>query len=371
MKKSSFLFLLSFCFALPAFAQNAAQTSQTVKTIDTPAQVTVTINNTTTAQGNTQTTSIENSPQQTATATATATAASPKTVQDTASGTTSLFGNYASSPYQSNIQVEMLRNTVWGSLVPRKKLYDDPAKGSVRYAGSTSKSTKKSSKKSASGQITAGAITTGANSVQNGMSNAQQTILVEQKDGQLCIPLDQFEQKTEAKTEQKPSQNASGKTASSFYTPTTQSPAMSTSPAAGVNAASPAAGSPANQNNTANLANGANASVNLVNNGVTNSATPASPAQKTVNGANQNTSPVSDRDIFAIPPKPFNPVSPSNSASPSNPAITGNALNPANPLGQAGQNPMARDPLAPQVPTGGSSGRNISVTPNNLGTPNS
>ena len=110
MKKSSFLFLLSFCFALPAFAQNEAQTSQTVKTTETPAQVTVTINNTTSAQGNTQTTKIENSPQQTATATATATAASPKTVQDTAgtSGTSSLFGNYASSPYQSNIQVEML-----------------------------------------------------------------------------------------------------------------------------------------------------------------------------------------------------------------------------------------------------------------------
>lgn len=368
MKKSSFLFLLSFCFALPAFAQNAAQTSQTVKTIDTPAQVTVTINNTTSAQGNTQTTTIENSPQQTATATATATATSPKTVQDTAgtSGSSSLFGNYASSPYQSNIHVEMLRNTVWGSLVPRKKLYDDPAKGNApRYAGSKSKSTQKSKKTAAQTN------TVQAKDLQNAMANTQQTILVEQKDGQLCIPLDQFELKTKQKTEQKPIQN--GKTASSFYTPASQSPAINTSPAAGANSASPATGAvnsaarniPANT--PASPANGAG-SGNFVKNGAANSASPASPAQGlttgTVAGTAAGTNSPAGRDIFAVPPTPFNP------ASPSNPAITGNALNPAGQAGQAGQNPMARDPLAPQVPAGGNSGRNISVTPNNLGAQN-
>ncbi len=364
MKKSSFLFLLSFCFALPAFAQNEAQTSQTVKTTETPAQVTVTINNTTSAQGNTQTTKIENPPQQPAPATATATAASPKTVQDTAgtSGTSSLFGNYASSPYQSNIQVEMLRNTVWGSLVPRKKLYDDPAKGNapVRYAGSKSKSTQKSKKTAAQ------TSTVQAKDLQNAMANTQQTILVEQKDGQLCIPLDQFELKTEQKTEQNPMQNTNGKTASSFYTPASQSPAINTGSATGVNSAGPATGAvnSANRsipaNNAASPANGAG-SVNLVNNGAANAVSPTGSAQGITTGTAAGTNSPAGRDIFAVPPTPFNP------AGPSNPAITGNALNPS---GQAGQGPMARDPLAPQVPAGGSTGRNIGVSPNNLGTPN-
>lgn len=366
MKKSFILFLASFCFALPAFAQNAAQpsqTTQTVKTTATPAQVTVTINNTTSAQGNTQTTTVENSPQQTATATATATAASPKTVTDTAStgGNTSLFGNYASSPYQSNIHVEMLRNTVWGSLVPRKKLYDDPAKGNApaRYAGSKSKNTQKGSKKSETSQ---------ANSAQNVLANlsGQQIILVEQKDGQLCIPLDQFEpKKEEAKAEQKPAQNTKDTMGSSFYTPTTPSPTQSQNPAG-------AAVNPNNRttpaNNAAHTANGANGagSVNPVNKGGTNPASPANPAQTANPGtAAAGANPASGNDIFAVPPTPSTPFNPVN---PSNPAITGDALNP---LGQAGQNPMARDPLTPQAPAGGAGGRNISVTPNNLGAPNS
>lgn len=45
------------------------------------------------------------------------------------SGDNALYGNYPNSIHQSNLQVEMLRHTTWGSLVPRKKIYGDPAKG--------------------------------------------------------------------------------------------------------------------------------------------------------------------------------------------------------------------------------------------------
>lgn len=55
------------------------------------------------------------------------------------SGDNTLYGNYPTSPYQSNFQVEALRHTVWGSLVPRKKVFDDPAKGRYPWRYSSKK----------------------------------------------------------------------------------------------------------------------------------------------------------------------------------------------------------------------------------------
>lgn len=335
MKKSLFLFALSFCFALPAFAQNTTQTSQTVKTIDTPAQVTVTINNTTTAQGNTQTTKVENSSTQPATITATASGTNPNAGQNTTSGSTSLFGNYASSPYQSNIQVEMLRNTVWGSLVPRKRLYDDPAKvnGPARSSGSRyaskhnnkKKSTKTASAQGSGTQTTNMQATTGQNPAAN---SSGQTITVVQKDGLLCVPLEQFEQITGLK----PAQNAASSDTPAFYVPASN-PAAGVSP---VNGASPASGvnpaSSASPVQAVTPANGPASSASSVN-------SPASAPEK---------------DIFAIPANPFDLGS-----SPS-------------PLGQnpARQNPVGQS--SPQVSAGANnaSGRDIGITPNVLGTQN-
>ena len=186
MKKTVLFFLAGFYFVFPV----SAQTSQGVKTADSPVQVTVNINNTTSAQGNTQTTTIDNTQNQSG---ASATAVSQKGLYTAnPSAGTSLFGNYASSPYQSDIRVEMLRNTVWGSLVPRKKLYQDPAKGKypARYysgAGSAAQSAKVRS-------TAALPVNAQLNDTQTPKANsaAQKTILVEQKDGQLCIPLAQF-----------------------------------------------------------------------------------------------------------------------------------------------------------------------------------
>lgn len=478
MKKSFFLFLASFCFALPAFAQNTTQTSQTVKTIDTPAQVNVTINNTTTAQGNTQTTKIENTPAQPATITATASTTNPGAGQNVSAGSSSLYGNYASSPYHSNVQVEMLRNTIWGSLVPRKRLYDDPATGnsSTRYIGSSSTSSsskytgRKSSKKksgnkqaankqktNAGGGTPAAGTQTAAgqaiNSLAAGSQNALinlpsgQTVTIVRKDGLLCVPIEQIEQIT--------GQKFVPDTANSsvFYVPTSPSPATgansgnSANPAFGTNPAQPATGvtgagqtPAANSSFGANPAPGASSAIGAgsaaapANTG--NPATPAasafgtnptagvspaspaagaSPAQSVAPASGSANTP--ERDIFAIPANPFGTV---NSSIPANSSFAGGTRNagqnPAgtasgqsspsqNPLGQrslgdnapsqnplsqnlSGNNSIQQNSLPSPVPAGangtsaisgtpaasvpsGTSGRDISVTAGNSGTPNS
>lgn len=443
MKKASFLFLASFCFALPAFAQNTAQTTQTVKTIDTPAQVNVTINNTTTAQGNTQTTKVESSPAQPAVISASASMTNPSAGQNTAGGSTSLFGNYASSPYQSNIQVEMLRDSVWNALVPRKRLYDDPATGnsSTRYLGSYGFSTssgskyasgkgsqggkKKSGNKQASGKQKASSKNSGtqksdslAAGTQNSTANpaSEQTIMVVQKDGLLCIPLEQFEQLAG----QKIVPNTAGSNDSVFYIPASSVPAAGTNPANAVNrnvsanAGNPTegaagtssvipAGSSAAGTNTVNPAvparsAGGTSPVNLVNNGITpansanpalgtSSAAPASSAGSVMSGGSvQSAAPAGgsanispERDIFAIPANPFEPAASSPALGGTrNPAVqnpSGNTSPVQNPSGQnslgqgalgqrslgdnmpgqspLGNNSMTQTPVIPPAPAGG------------------
>lgn len=150
MKKFCVLFSAVFSglfFAVPSFAAEnaagqagggarAAQTvSQSVQPAQgaVPVQVNVNVNTSAHAEGNTQTSEISYAPNQAAPQNyASSSAYAPQAVQNGAkqlSGTGSLYGDYANSPYQSNLQTEMLRHTVWGSLVPRKKLYRDPALG--------------------------------------------------------------------------------------------------------------------------------------------------------------------------------------------------------------------------------------------------
>ncbi len=403
MKKSFSLILLICVFALPAFAQTAVpssgqvsgqaaaqtanQTSQSTKTTTTktttePVQVNVTINNSASAQGNTQTTTIDNTQNQSS-APAPASQGTAGTV-----GAKSLFGDYASSPYHSNMQVEMLRNSVWTSLVPRKKLYQDPAAGNAptRYYGKKSSTKSKSqtaqANKTKSGTTknnTSKAANIQANSTQNINLDAikeklasGQIILLEQKDGEICIPLEQFTQLTGQKPEQIPGQvQVQGTTApaaaengsvnnSDFYSPVNSANEAHGSAAPAGQAAdtgsSSAPFSPANSVNPATPANSANA--------VGSAASPANPP-RTVTPLGGGT----ENDIFAIPSNPFDPVSP---ATPANPAITGNNSNPQG-QGFSGQNPMAREPLAPQVSAqqgNTASQRDISVTQNTAGTQN-
>lgn len=436
MKKSFFLFLASFCFALPAFAQsNTAQTAQTVKTTDTPAQVNVTINNTATAQGNTQTTKVESS--QPAAITATASTTNPSAGQNASAGSHSLFGNYASSPYQSNIQVEMLRNSVWNALVPRKRLYDDPATGnsSTRYIGSFGSSgSKYSSKQNSSGkrksankqavtkqnakagtqaagtQTAAGqAINSLTAASQNTLLNlpSGQTVTVVQKDGLLCVPVEQLEQITGQKlvpdttgsnvfyvpTSPSPvsgsnSGNSAGR-ANSFtgtspavpYQPgipaTAGNPANSAAPAFGANTtagttgASPNGMAPAGSADRTNPAMGANPASSVSPAAGANAVQSAAPAGGSVN------TPAPERDIFAIPANPFGAVNSSNPASfaggtqtfagqnPSGNNISGQSPLGQNPLGQRslGDNTPGQNPLS-QSPSG-----NTSMTQNPLTSP--
>ncbi len=288
MKKTVLFFLAGFYFVFPV----SAQTSQGVKTADSPVQVTVNINNTTSAQGNTQTTTIDNTQNQSG---ASATAVSQKGL-DTAnpSAGTSLFGNYASSPYQSDIRVEMLRNTVWGSLVPRKKLYQDPAKGKYParyYSGAGSAKAQSAKVRSTAAQP----VNAQLNDTQTPKANsaAQKTILVEQKDGQLCIPLAQFEQKPE----QNPTPGASGSNSSVFYTPSSPSPVSGMT--------------------DTNLTNR-----NMRNMGSASSASTVSPAN-----TNAVTGPASNASLFGTAQN----ISGQNSSA---------------------SNPLAQDPLVPQVPAG-------------------
>lgn len=452
MKKSFFLFLASFCFALPAFAQsNTAQTAQTVKTTDTPAQVNVTINNTATAQGNTQTTKVESS--QPTAITAAASTTNPSAGQNASAGSYSLFGNYASSPYQSNIQVEMLRNSVWNALVPRKRLYDDPAAGnsSTRYIGSSGSSgSKYSSKQNSSGkrksankqaatkqnaksgtqavgtQTAAGqAINSLTAGPQNTLLNlpSGQTVTVVQKDGLLCVPVEQIEQITG----QKLVPDTTGSNTSVFYVPTSPSPVSgsnsgnSAGRAFGTNPAQPASGvtgagqtpsaSSAVPANTSNLAAPANSAfgTNFAPGGSsaspaagTNSATGVSAAQSAAPAGGSVNTPAPERDIFAIPANPFGAVNSSSPASLAGGTQTFAGQNPSGnntsgqaPLGQRslgdntpGQNPlsqspsgnnsMAQNPLTSPVPAGangtpatsGTFSRDIGVTAGSSGTPN-
>lgn len=286
MKKTVLFFLASFYFVFPVSAQNAAQTSQGAKTADSPVQVTVNINNTTSAQGNTQTTTIDNTQNQTG---ASATAVNQKG-RDAAgpNAGTSLFGNYASSPYQSDIRVEMLRNTVWGSLVPRKKLYQDPAKGKYParyYSGAGSAKARSTATQPMSAQLK-------DTQMPKANSAAQKTILVEQKDGQLCIPLAQFEQQTE----QKPAPAANGSNSSAFYTPSTSSPASGA------------------------------ADTNLTNRNMRNMS-PASSASASPANSDVVAGPASNASLFGTAQN----ISGQNSSAP---------------------NPLAQNPLVPQVPAG-------------------
>ena len=155
MKKSFVLFSAlgsGLFFAVPSFAaENSAgqgtgqavqSARQSVQQSSVPVQVNVNVNTSAHAQGNTQTAEIFNTQNQTQTQyAAAAPVPAPNAVQSGAkrlSGADSLYGDYAESPYQSNLQTEMLRHTVWGSLVPRKKIYGDPALGKYppRYSAS-------------------------------------------------------------------------------------------------------------------------------------------------------------------------------------------------------------------------------------------
>lgn len=444
MKKSFSLLLLSCVFALPAYAQTPAQvsgqavtqtTSQTMgqttqstkttttKTTTEPVQVNVTINNTASAQGNTQTTTIDNTQNQ---STAPAAAASTQSTGTTTSS--SLFGDYTSSPYHSNPQIEMLRNSVWTSLVPRKKLYNDPAgknAGTYYYGQSTTtksqttaqsskskSSTSKSSKtKSSTAQAGKTKSTTAANQAKgtnaqsntlaNGTQNLNldelkeklatgQMIILEQKDGEICIPLEQFAQLTGQKAEQIPGQivvqgmeqtapanGANGISVnganSVFYSPV---PDNSANGANGSAASGYQTTAPANTSSPAPFSPAASASPSS-SVSPASSVNPANSASSAVSPANppRTVTPLgggTEDDIFAIPSNPFDPAAPAtasqassatrsaNPASPANPAITGNTNNPL------GQNPMARDPLAPQAQRDNQ--RDISVTQNMTGT---
>lgn len=162
MKKFCILFSAVFSglfFAVPSFAaENAAGQAgggaQAVQTVSqsvqpsqsaAPVQVNVNVNTSAHAEGNTQTAEISNAQNQTQSqyaAPANAAAVTSSAKQPGATG--ALYGDYANSPYQSNLQTEMLRHTVWGSLVPRKKLYRDPALGKYppRYSAAKPKQSK-------------------------------------------------------------------------------------------------------------------------------------------------------------------------------------------------------------------------------------
>lgn len=423
MKKSFSLILLSCFFALPAYAQTGQnsgqitaqstnQTTQSTKTTTTktttePVQVNVTINNSASAQGNTQTTTIDNTQNQTTTTAASAKENSGATI----SGSGSAFGDYASSPYHSNPQIGMLRNSVWNALVPRKKLYDDPAgknAGRTYYGQSTttksksqtaqtsktkSSTTKGSKTKSSTAQTNKAKSTTAGSSSTSALTAAQkntsnltgiqanglqnlnldelkqklasgQMILLEQKDGEICIPLEQFAQLKEQMSLQgidlqtaPASGGVSGvngiSNGANSAVPYVPANSVGTAPAE--SSANPF--SPANSVSPVNTANPAGSAA------AQNSAVPTPPRTVTPLGGEGN-------DIFAIPSNPFEPAdsaSSINTASPANPAISGNTQNPS-----AG-NPMARDPLVPQVSpqTQGNrnttSQRDISVTQNMSG----
>ncbi len=389
MKKSFSLILLSCFIALPAFAQAATQTtgqttsqasgqittqtinqtSQSTKAATTktaePVQVNVTINNSASAQGNTQTTTIDNQQSQSTTAAANQKESSGATV----TGSASVHGDYSGS-YQSNPKIEALRNSAWQALVPRKKLYNDPAgrnAGRVYSATTaTSKSqttqtskTKSSKTKSGTAQAskaksgtTAGinSITTqtntstsqanmansqtnGTQNLNNGLQNLNleelkqklasgQMIILEPKDGEICFPIEQFAQLTGqmAVQGQMPVQG----------TGQTEPAASAASGTSGLNSGSPVLYSPLFENS----ASGTNGEM-PVNSANGNGAAPASPFIQTSPAASAN---------------PVNPVSSASNAS-------ANTANAANPTPQA--------PLRTVTPLGGDAENDIFAIPSN------
>lgn len=141
MKKAVLFCMASFCFGSFAYAQSPAAVPQTANTQNIPAnaQVQPVVPAARVTVG---------APVKAASPAAkvqTAPKAAPKKVSSRPireSVTTypssmtpgiksqaGLYGDYMDSEYQNDFQTEMLRHTVWGSLVPRKKLFDDPAKG--------------------------------------------------------------------------------------------------------------------------------------------------------------------------------------------------------------------------------------------------
>lgn len=138
MKKILFFLgcLISFSYAEQSFAQQQVQ-QQSIRKEAGPVAVNVNFSNTATANGNTLSPQIQNSlPAQNGRY---GNYNTNNSYVKELSGTGSLYGNYPESPYQDNFQTEMLRHTVWGALVPRKKLFDDPAKGRYPWRYSTNK----------------------------------------------------------------------------------------------------------------------------------------------------------------------------------------------------------------------------------------
>lgn len=152
MKKTSFFLLAGLCFVLPSYGmaqsvqpvQPVQTVQQTVQPNSVPVQVNVNVSNTASAQGNTVFNEQKQSVRSSVPDTDTAAAASSRAAVQNLSGKNSLYGEYYVSPYQNSLQTEMLRHTVWGSLVPRKKLYADPALGKYppRYSVAKPKAAK-------------------------------------------------------------------------------------------------------------------------------------------------------------------------------------------------------------------------------------
>ena len=138
MKKILFFLgcLISFSYAEQSFAQQQVQ-QQSIRKEAGPVTVNVNVSNTATANGNTLSPQMQNSlPAQNGRY---GNYNTNNSYVKELSGTGSLYGNYPESPYQADFQTEMLRHTVWGSLVPRKQLFDDPAKGRYPWRYSTKK----------------------------------------------------------------------------------------------------------------------------------------------------------------------------------------------------------------------------------------
>lgn len=126
-------------------AQPVQTVQQSAQPNSVPVQVNVNVSNTASAQGNVQTASnVQNQSLQPSVSPMGTAAPAPSAAVRSVSGTSSLYSDYYSAPYQNSLQTEMLRHTVWGSLVPRKKLYSDPALGKYppRYSVAKPKAVK-------------------------------------------------------------------------------------------------------------------------------------------------------------------------------------------------------------------------------------